>query len=549
MYYLKYRPEKFADFIKPNPEIETIQNQIIKGNTGHAYILSGSRGIGKTSTARLIAKALNCTDFNGDVCGKCENCLSIKNGGFVDVIEIDGASNRGIDEARSLRESLKFSPLRGSKKVYIIDEVHMLTTEAFNSLLKALEEPPEYVVFILCTTESHKIPETIKSRCQLFILKRPTNEQIVQKLRKIVSSEKIEISDSRLLDIAVASNGGFRDAETMLTQLQNNPDFISNFDNFDSKIEFLEKTLKKDYVYLIDYISKLESNGINIVTWTASYLTLVRNVLHLKLGIEKESNVFGPDIINKISILNKNIEVSDLIKHINSFIDIYSKIRYSLNPELVFEVLFLNSLDEFKVITKVYSEPKTIIVEKKMPKEEKNYSEKNPEIVQKNTVEMTPEKPVEEILEEIKPVGEIETSIETLEINPHDLLIETIQERWSEIVSKSGAENKTIETLLKVIRPISINNDILTLEVDFKFHAERLDNNKNKLLIEKILYSVLGRKILYKTTINNKRTSNGFNTDKTIPGADNLTDYNVVPIKDLTPDDVLSMFDGGVPTK
>ncbi len=483
------------------------------------------------------------------MCGKCENCLSIKNGGFVDVIEIDGASNRGIDEARSLRESLKFSPLRGSKKVYIIDEVHMLTTEAFNSLLKALEEPPEYVVFILCTTESHKIPETIKSRCQLFILKRPTNEQIVQKLRKIVSSEKIEISDSRLLDIAVASNGGFRDAETMLTQLQNNPDFISNFDNFDSKIEFLEKTLKKDYVYLIDYISKLESNGINIVTWTASYLTLVRNVLHLKLGIEKESNVFGPDIINKISILNKNIEVSDLIKHINSFIDIYSKIRYSLNPELVFEVLFLNSLDEFKVITKVYSEPKTIIVEKKMPKEEKNYSEKNPEIVQKNTVEMTPEKPAEKILEELEPVGEIETSIETLEINPHDLLIETIQERWSEIVSKSGAENKTIETLLKVIRPISINNDILTLEVDFKFHAERLDNNKNKLLIEKILYSVLGRKILYKTTINNKRTSNGFNTDKTIPGADNLTDYNVVPIKDLTPDDVLSMFDGGVPTK
>jgi len=165
-----------SDFIKPNPEIETIQNQIIKGNFGHAYILSGSRGIGKTSTARLIAKALNCTNFNGDVCGVCENCLSIKEGGFVDVIEIDGASNRGIDDARSLRESLKFAPIRGKKKIYIIDEVHMLTTEAFNALLKALEEPPEYVVFILCTTEAHKIPETIKSRCQSFILKRPSSE-------------------------------------------------------------------------------------------------------------------------------------------------------------------------------------------------------------------------------------------------------------------------------------------------------------------------------------------------------------------------------------
>jgi len=460
MYYLKYRPEKFADFIKPNPEIETIQNQIIKGNTGHAYILSGSRGIGKTSTARLIAKALNCTNFNGDVCCECENCLSIKSGGFVDVIEIDGASNRGIDEARSLRESLKFSPLRGSKKVYIIDEVHMLTTEAFNSLLKALEEPPEYVVFILCTTESHKIPETIKSRCQLFILKRPTNEQIVQKLKKIVNTENIEISDSKLLDIAVASNGGFRDAETMLTQLQNNPDFISN-------------------------------------------------VLHHKLGIEKESSFFGPDLLGKINTLNNRVEVSDLISHINSFIDIYSKIRYSLNPELVFEILFLNSLDEFKVATKVYSKPKTIIIEKKLPQEEKIYSEKNHEIIEENSQEELIEEG--EVLIVEKNIADVLIE-ESQNFSSNDIQVESVQEKWSEIVSKAGTENKTIETLLKVIRPVNINNDVLTLEVDFKFHAERLDNNKNKLVIE-------------------------------------ITDYNVVPIKDLTPDDVLSMFDGGVPAK
>ncbi len=377
MYYLKYRPEKFSDFIKPNLEIETIQNQLIKGNFGHAYILSGSRGIGKTSTARLIAKALNCTSFNGDVCGICENCISIKIGGFVDVIEIDGASNRGIDEARSLRESLKFSPLRGSKKVYIIDEVHMLTTESFNALLKAIEEPPEYVVFILCTTEVHKIPETIKSRCQTFILKRPTNEQIVQKLKKIVSKENLEISESKLLDIAVASNGGFRDAETMLTQLQNNPDFISNFDNFDSKIEFLSKVLVKDYKYLIEYISKLENSGVNIVTWTASYLSLVRNILHSKLGVEKEGSLFNYDLTQKINSLNQEIEVQDLIQHLNSFIDIYSKIRYSNNPELVFEVLFLNSLDQFKVVTKVYSKPKTLITLEKEVKEDKNYPVEN----------------------------------------------------------------------------------------------------------------------------------------------------------------------------
>lgn len=547
MYYLKYRPEKFADFIKPNPEIETIQNQILKGNFGHAYILSGSRGIGKTSTARLIAKALNCTNFDGDVCGICENCISIKNGSFVDVIEIDGASNRGIDEARSLRESLKFSPLRGSKKVYIIDEVHMLTTDSFNALLKAIEEPPEYVVFILCTTEVHKIPETIKSRCQLFILKRPSNEQIVEKLKKIVVRESLDIPDSTLLDIAISSNGGFRDAETMLTQLQNNPSFISSFDNLDSKIEFLEKVLQKDYKFLIEYIAKLENSGVNIVTWTASYLTLVRNVLHNKLGIEKEGSLFSPNLLIKINNLNSLTEVQDLISHLNSFIEIYSKIRYSINPELVFEILFLNSLDEFKIVNKVYSEPKTIIVNKIPNKDTKSYplkdTKENPKIepeIEQTFVTEVPEKSLDEVME-----SEIVQKNESYS----DISVDIVKERWQEVVSNAGVENKTIETLLKVIRPVEINNDILLLEVDFKFHAERLDNNKNKLVIEKILYSVFGKKLLYKTTINNKRTTNGFNTDKTIPGANNLTDYNVVPIKDLSPDDVLSMFDGGVPSK
>jgi DNA polymerase-3 subunit gamma/tau len=547
MYYLKYRPEKFSDFIKPNPEIENIQNQIVKGNFGHAYILSGSRGIGKTSTARLIAKALNCTNFEGDVCGICENCVSIKNGGFVDVIEIDGASNRGIDEARSLRESLKYSPLRGSKKVYIIDEAHMLTTEAFNALLKAIEEPPEYVVFILCTTESHKIPETIKSRCQMFILKRPNNEQIIKKLKKIVDQENLIISESKLLDIAVASNGGFRDAETLLTQYQDNPGFISDFDSFDSKLDFLEKVLLKDHKFLIEYVAKLENSGVNIVTWLSSYLVFVRNVLHLKLGIEKENVIFSTNLLNKVTSLNHKIEVVVLIKHLNSFIDLYSKIKYSLNPELVFEVLFLNSLDEFKVVVienNTLIDPPLITIEKKSSKIPQEFLE--PRETEANTKSKSFENNLSNLIKES--VNDLEESSDP-EIGYQEFNIQDISNKWSEVVVKAGYENKTIETLLKVIRPVSINNDILTLEVDFKFHAERLDNNKNKLLIEKILYSVFSRKIFYKTTINNKRKTNGFNSDKTIPGSDNLTDYNVIPIKDLSTDDVLSMFDGGVPSK
>ena len=215
MLYTKYRPEKFSEVIRPNPEIDIILKHLQNNTFGHATILCGSRGIGKTTTARLIAKALNCENFQGDVCGECDACLSIKAGNYVDVIEIDGASNRGIDDARDLREGLKFSPLKGKNKIYIIDEVHMLTTPAFNALLKSIEEPPEFVYFILCTTEVEKIPETIRSRCQLFNFKRPSSEQILQKLKKISEKEGINMTDEELHGIANYANGGFRDAETL----------------------------------------------------------------------------------------------------------------------------------------------------------------------------------------------------------------------------------------------------------------------------------------------------------------------------------------------
>jgi DNA polymerase-3 subunit gamma/tau len=540
MYYTKYRPEKFADIIKPNVEVEAILNQIIKDTVGHAYILSGSRGIGKTSTARLIAKGVNCLNFDGDVCGECENCLAIKNGSFIDVNEIDGASNRGIEEARSLRESLKFAPLKGNKKVYIIDEVHMLTTEAFNALLKAIEEPPAYVMFILCTTEVHKIPETIKSRCQLFILKKPSNNQIISKLKKIVDTEGLQISEELLNEVAIQSNGGFRDAETLLTQLQNNPNLVLNMDNTDSKLEFLENALQGNANYLIEYISNLEKNGVNIVNWLASYLTLVRNILHLKLDIKKPNSYFNETQLQKISNFITNIETGSIVNHLNGFIEIYSKIRYSQTPELVFEVLLLNNFIQFETPKKIIYSTKAATIVKKKDSTESNISSKSKE------EEVTQNLDLSQILETEKNKEEVIEELIVLETDEESVIsIDDVKQKWGDVIKTASVENKTIETLLRVIRPRSTNNDTITLEVDFKFHAERLDNNKNKLIIEKILYSVFGKKLFYKCVIENKRTTNGFNEGE----VQNLTDYNVAPPKDLSPDDVLSIFDGGVPSK
>ena len=330
MLYTKYRPEKFSDVIRPHPDVDLILKHLQNGTFGHATILSGSRGIGKTTSARLIAKALNCENFKEDVCGTCEACISIKNGSYVDVTEIDGASNRGIDDARGLRDGLKFAPLKGKKKVYIIDEVHMLTTPAFNALLKSIEEPPEYVYFILCTTEPEKIPETIKSRCQSFSLKRPTNDQILEKLKKISQKEGINMTDDELLGIANYSNGGFRDAETLLTQMLGGESYkkFEDLYSYTSKLEYLQLILKSDYVNLLNFHKNLEKKGIDVVKWVDSFVSFLRVATHLKLGVEVDSKNVNENIKNQILAIIEAVPTGNFLEIVNTYIEIYSKIKY-----------------------------------------------------------------------------------------------------------------------------------------------------------------------------------------------------------------------------
>ena len=217
--YRKWRPHTFRDLVGQDHISRTLSQAITSGRIGHAYLFSGPRGTGKTSTAKILAMALNCKEGpTPDPCGKCESCQRIMDGSAMDVFEIDAASNRGIDEIRGLRETVKFAPAEGRYKVYIIDEVHMLTAEAFNALLKTLEEPPAHVVFILATTEAHKVPPTIQSRCQRFDFRRITVSEIQGRLRYICDEMKTEADDSALELIALQADGGLRDALSILDQ-------------------------------------------------------------------------------------------------------------------------------------------------------------------------------------------------------------------------------------------------------------------------------------------------------------------------------------------
>ena len=216
----KWRPQLFSEVIGQENLIKTIQNSLSSGRIPHAFLFSGVRGVGKTTTARIIAKSLNCRNPEGlEPCNKCSSCIEITNGYSLDVIEIDGASNRGIDNIRELKDTVLYMPLSGKYKVYIIDEVHMLTNEASNALLKTLEEPPSHAVFILATTEAHKVIPTIKSRCQHFVFKKISSKSIVDQLKKIASDEKIKYTEDGLFLIADSADGSMRDAESVFDQI------------------------------------------------------------------------------------------------------------------------------------------------------------------------------------------------------------------------------------------------------------------------------------------------------------------------------------------
>jgi len=355
--YRKYRPQNFSDVVGQKHVVQTLVNSINAGNISHAYLFCGPRGSGKTSIARIFAKAINCQNIkNGEPCNKCLNCQEITQGKSIDLVEIDAASHTGVDDIRELTEGIKFAPVRSKYKVFIIDECHQLSKSAANALLKTLEEPPAHAVFILATTEAHKMISTITSRCQRFDFKKLQIPEIIEKLEKISKKEGIKFENSSLSLIALNSRGSFRDAESILDKCisyagqkgelktQSIKDLLGIVE-VGQVSEFIDSLIKKDAKYAIFALNSMIDNGIDLQEFIKTLIFYTRQSLMIKIHPEylttQNSGFLAPEI-EKIKTQTASLSQKQIQDMLEMFIDAENKMKYATINQLPLELAILN---------------------------------------------------------------------------------------------------------------------------------------------------------------------------------------------------------------
>lgn len=444
-FYLKYRPQTLEDLDLGSVRTE-LKKIVSSGNIPHALLFAGPKGTGKTSAARIIAKIVNCEKQGkklGEPCNKCYQCKSIMTGNNIDVIELDAASNRGIDDVRALRDTVKLSPANAKKKVYIIDEAHMLTLEASNALLKTLEEPPNHVLFILATTNAGKLIETVRSRTALIEFHKASPEETVRSLTSVVRGEKLKIDKETLLSISKMSDGSFRDAVKILEQLvsqkiklekESVEEYLFNKKAFDER-EFIEILVKKDVNKAISSINGFVKKGVAVENMIDSITTILRESLLTKVGIGSQET---PDLSKE-----------DLISLIELLIYARSQIALSPIEELPLEIAIIKWCGDAVAI--------------------------NEEGETKNK-------------EGTKEAEDIRQPIKNLTAK----LSEITEDVWKTILTRVRPINTSIEALLRAARPVSYDGSNLTLGVYYRFHKERLEEVSHRKILEDVLASILG---------------------------------------------------------
>jgi DNA polymerase-3 subunit gamma/tau len=467
VFYLKYRPQTIEEL--DSKEVREKLYSVLQGpSVPHAFLFTGPKGLGKTSTARIVAKSLNCEKKTKGVepCNKCEQCKSITNGTNMDILEIDGASNRGIDEIRDLREKVKLSPMSARKKVYIIDEVHMLTAEAFNALLKTLEEPPSHVVFVLCTTEPHKVPATILSRCLRIQFKKATEEELIRSFERIIKKEKFEAEKETLSLIAGLSDGSFRDGVKILEEMtqiakskkitkelvEKNYAIASTQYKIAQMIKAMEnKNIKNGF----EIVGKLVNEGVEMGNFMQGLIETLHNSLLFKVGIEVASGS------SALTVDNLKLEVGEIKKLIQLLSQAKSELKYAVLPQLPLE-LVIAEWGTSEVMSPVagLSSVNVSAASSIRAVGNSSFAVVHPPVQKTETATMPKL-----------------TQQEMEKYNENDAL-------WNALIDKVKTFNQSVAGVLRGCSIKSYDGKTLLLHTNFKFHKDKLSEAKTQEILK-----------------------------------------------------------------
>lgn len=489
--YREWRPKTFDDIVGQIHISTTLKNAIEANRVAHAYLFCGPRGTGKTSTAKVLAKALNCLENNStEPCNHCENCMRVNEGTSYDVIEIDAASNRGIDEIRDLREKVKFAPAEGKYKVYIIDEVHMLTTEAFNALLKTLEEPPKHVVFVLATTEPHKLPLTILSRCQRFDFKRIGLADTMDRLKQIAEHEEIIISADALRIIAKRSEGGMRDALSILDQCISFSGKNVSVEDINTILgavneELLQKVswaiIKKDTTRCLGLVDEILKQGKDARQFIKDLIEYFRNLLLVQVcdNVDGLVNV-AENTLAELQQQAGEIKQTVILKIMDLLTDAEKEMKWTTQPRLMLEVGIIkasqteNAIQEAVIISDVKETKKTDVIS-------------TPKTAKPPKVKETSSKKGGENADYISKSDDPENTAK-------------VKDSWTEILNGIKKVRMSAYAFLVEGQPLYIKNNsfFIGFKEGYAFHKEKVEQAENKTAVEKVLNQVVGMDLTVK---------------------------------------------------
>ena len=533
----KWRPQTFENVIGQEHVTATLMNALKSDRLAHAYLLSGPRGIGKTTVARILAKAVNCKDgTSGNPCNVCRSCVEITSGTSIDVQEIDGASNRGIDEIRDLRDNIRYMPSGGRYRICIIDEVHMLTMPAFNALLKTLEEPPPHVKFIFATTEAHKVPVTILSRCQRFDLRKIAFSEIIKHLRYISDTENLTVSDHALSLVARQSGGSMRDAESLLDQVIaftgseiKDSDVVNILGIIDNILlsEILTAVVENNPAAVLSAVSLAYNRGYDMKDFYSLLLEQFRNLLVAGIDPEKFSENIVAEEKERLISLAEKAGFSRCQAYLDFLVSKESNIRYTLSPRIVMETILVRActLGDYYSFAELLH--KVEALEKCLSDSETKHAETDRRDYKKQDF------PVSDYqIREDAGAGQMQTSLPQEKDYPFS---------WEKIIAHIKTENKVLATMLKDIRFSDYKaGNIHLIAPAGKFNY--FSKHENLAALEKVIENFIKRQISIKID---------YESADAKLAEDNFKEKNHInsPAPDTGVQSVLKMFDGTVEPK